>query len=69
MARGQKVSGHRGYFLKNNGLKLALALTQYAVDFLEQKGYTLYQSPAIITEETLKASCQLQTIEQDVYKL
>lgn len=31
LKRGQKVSGHRGYFLKHNGLKMALALTNYAV--------------------------------------
>lgn len=49
LARGQKVSGHRGYFLKTNGVKLALGLIQYAFDFLEEHGYSIYQSPAIIT--------------------
>ena len=34
LGRGQKVSGHRGYFLMNNGLKLALALAQYGLEFL-----------------------------------
>lgn len=31
LKRGQKVSGHRGYFLKHNGLRLALALTNYGI--------------------------------------
>jgi seryl-tRNA synthetase len=35
LKRGQKVSGHRGYFLKNNGLKISFALTQYGIEFLE----------------------------------
>lgn len=35
LKRGQKVSGHRGYYLKHNGLKLAMALTNYGLDFLE----------------------------------
>jgi seryl-tRNA synthetase len=39
LKRGQKVGGHRGYFLKGKGVKLALALTTYGIDFLEKKGY------------------------------
>lgn len=31
LKRGQKVSGHRGYFLRHNGLKLSMALTQYGL--------------------------------------
>ena len=34
LSRGQKVSGHRGYFLCTNGIKLALALAQYGIDFM-----------------------------------
>ncbi len=54
LKRGQKVSGHRGYFLKNNGLKLSFALTQYGIEFLENQGYSLYQAPAIILGDVLK---------------
>jgi len=31
LPRGQKVSGHRGYFLCNNGVKLAMGISQYAL--------------------------------------
>lgn len=34
LKRGQKVSGHRGYFLTGSGVKLALALAQYGLSFL-----------------------------------
>lgn len=62
LKRGQKVSGHRGYFLTTNGVKLAMALSMYGVDFLEQKGYKLYQAPAMIFESLLKENCQLQAV-------
>jgi len=48
---------------------LAIALAQYGLYFLESKGYSLYQTPALILEEVLKESCQLQTIETDMYRL
>ncbi len=63
LKRGQKVGGHRGYFLKNGLVKLSLALANYGLQFLESKGYNIYYSPAIITETTLKGSCQLQSIQ------
>jgi len=49
-------------------VKLALAIAQYGLDFLEKKGYNLYQTPALILEDVLKDSCQLQTIEADMYR-
>jgi seryl-tRNA synthetase len=69
LKRGQKVGGHRGYFLKGKGVKLALGIANYGLNFLEKKGYELFYSPAIINEVTLRGSCQLQSIEEDVYKL
>jgi seryl-tRNA synthetase len=34
MKRGQKIAGHRGYFLKGVGVKLAKALTNLSLNFL-----------------------------------
>jgi len=42
MKRGQKLAGHRGYFLKGVGVKLAKALASLSLNFLEKEGYTLY---------------------------
>lgn len=39
------------------------------MDFLEKKGYDLYQTPALILEDVLLDSCQLQTLESDMYRL
>ena len=35
--RGVKVSGFRGYFLKNDGARLSLAIWQFALEFLQKK--------------------------------
>lgn len=68
LTRGQKVSGHRGYFLTTNGVKLALGIAQYGLEFLQKKGYDIYQTPALILEEVLRDSCQLNTITEDMYR-
>lgn len=34
MKRGQKISGHRGYFLKGVGVKLAKALANLSLNYL-----------------------------------
>ncbi len=43
--RGQKIAGHRGFFLKGPGALLNLALINYGVSFLAKKGYTPIQPP------------------------
>lgn len=40
-SRGQKVSGHRGYFLKGWGAILNMALINYGMQFLMKKKYTI----------------------------
>jgi len=39
LERGVKVSGFRGYFLKNEGALLSLALWHFVFDFLVKKGF------------------------------
>lgn len=46
--RGQKVAGHRGYFLKGVGVLLNNALINYGATFLHKKGYDLVQPPFFI---------------------
>lgn len=43
--RGQKVAGHRGFFLKGVGVLLNNALISYGITFLNKKGYDLVQPP------------------------
>lgn len=43
--RGQKIAGHRGYFLKGYGVLLNNALVNFGMNFLMKKGYDLVQPP------------------------
>jgi seryl-tRNA synthetase len=43
--RGQKVAGHRGYFLKGPGVLLNSALSNFGMSILIQKGYIPIQPP------------------------
>jgi len=51
--RGVKVAGYRGYYLKNQGMTLALALMMYALEKLISKGFTPMLPPTLIREFAL----------------
>jgi len=67
--RGTKVSGYRGYFLKNQGAILHMALLLYVFKKLTLKGYTPIIAPAIIKKFTLFGSGHLPWGEKELYKL
>lgn len=67
--RGNKVSGFRGYFLKNEGAVLQVALLFYVLQKLTKKGYTPMIAPAIIKKFTLFGSGHLPWGEKELYKL
>ncbi|PIY68964.1 serine--tRNA ligase [Candidatus Roizmanbacteria bacterium CG_4_10_14_0_8_um_filter_39_9] len=67
--RGTKVSGFRGYFLKNEGALLHLGLLMYVLQKLTKKGYTPLIAPAIIKKFTLFGSGHLPWGERELYKL
>ena len=67
--RGTKVSGYRGYFLKNQGAILHMALLLYVFKKLTLKGYTPMIAPAIIKKFTLFGSGHLPWGEKELYKL
>lgn len=43
--RGTKVTGSRGYYLKGLGAQLESAVLQYALDFLNSRGFTQLTTP------------------------
>lgn len=43
--RGAKVSGSQFYFLKNDAVRLELALLQFGIDFLEKEGFEIIMTP------------------------
>ncbi len=66
--RGTKVSGFRGYFLKNGGALLEMALWQYFNQKLVAKGFTPMIVPSLVTKKTLVGTGYLPGGEDDLYR-
>ncbi len=67
--RGSKISGYRGYFLKNQVAVLHMAVMMYALQKLSQNGYTPIIAPSIVKGFTLFGTAQFPWGEREVYKL
>ncbi|PIZ62830.1 serine--tRNA ligase [Candidatus Roizmanbacteria bacterium CG_4_10_14_0_2_um_filter_39_13] len=68
--RGSKISGFRGYFLKNQGAILHMALMMYTLRRLTEKGFTPFVAPTVVKTFTLFGSGHFPWgSEQDVYGL
>jgi seryl-tRNA synthetase len=66
--RGTKVSGFRGYFMKNEGAQLFFALWQFTMDYFVQQGFTPMIVPSMVNRETLVGTGYLPQSEDDLYK-
>ncbi|MBD3312486.1 serine--tRNA ligase [archaeon] len=64
-----KVSGARFYYLKGDLVKLDYALQQYAMDFLENKGFTLIEPPYMIRRKPYEGVTDLADFEDVMYKV
>lgn len=51
--RGAKVAGAKFYYLKGDLALLENAITQYALDFVVQKGFTFMTVPHLVNQRTL----------------
>jgi seryl-tRNA synthetase len=67
--RGTKVAGHRGYFLTGPAVDLNLALIQYGLNFLEQRGYTKLYTPFFMEKQMMAKTAQLSEFDEALYKL
>lgn len=54
--RGAKVSGYRGYYLKNEAVGLVMGLMMYALEKLIKKGFTPVIPPTLVKEFALFGS-------------
>lgn len=66
--RGAKVSGFRGYFMKNEGAQLFFALWQYTLDYFVKEGYTPMIVPSLVKREALYGTGYLPQGEEDLYR-
>ncbi len=67
--RGVKVSGFRGYFMKNDGATLFFALWNYFMNYFIEKGYTPMIVPSLVRKESLIGTGMLPQSEEDLYKV
>lgn len=66
---GAKISGHRGYFLTNDGVDLNQALISYSLDFLRKKDYRKIQPPFFMNKDVMAKTAQLDQFDEELYKV
>lgn len=69
LERGTKVSGFRGYFLKQEAALLSMALWQFTMETMTKKGYEPILAPALVRGENLFGTGHFPQAREDVYKL
>lgn len=69
LERGSKISGFRGYFLKDKLALLHMAVLWYTFQKLSQKGYTPLIAPALVKDFTLFGNGQFPWGKEEVYHL
>lgn len=67
--RGQRIAGHRGYFLKGVGVLLNQALINYGLQTLIKKDYTPCQPPFFMKKHVMEATCQLSDFADNLYQV
>lgn len=65
LERGTKVSGYRGYYLKNEGTLLVMGLMLYAIQKLVSKGYTPMIPPTLVKSFPLFGSGYFKGAQYD----
>ncbi|HMO79012.1 MAG TPA: serine--tRNA ligase [Candidatus Paceibacterota bacterium] len=66
--RGTKISGFRGYVLKNDGAMLQWAISQFVLNKMVKKGYKPMIVPSLVKKAPLIGTGYLPQGEDDLYK-
>jgi len=69
LERAAKTAGARFYYLKRDLVKLNQALIQFGLDFLSEKGYTMFQPPYMINRKSMEGAVILDDFEDVIYKI
>jgi len=67
--RAGKISGSRFYILKNELVKLSMALSNFAINYLINLGYIAIQPPFLIRREAMEGAVILSDFEDTIYKV
>lgn len=68
LERGAKVSGFRGYFLKNDAVRLQMALWNFTQDFFAKKKFIPMMVPSLLKREAFLGTGYIPQGEEDLYK-
>jgi seryl-tRNA synthetase len=69
LKRVAKISGSRSYIVKNDLLRLEMALHAAALDRLSADGFTIMSAPALVKEECLVGTGHFPAGREDIYDL
>jgi len=69
LERAAKTAGARFYYLKGDLVKLNQALIQFGLDFLSEKGYTMFQPPYMINRKSMEGAVILDDFKDVIYKV
>lgn len=67
--KGAKVSGFRGYYLKNEAALLHFAIICFGIEKIIKKGFRLFLPPTLIREFALIGSGHFPTCKDDIYQI
>ena len=67
LKRAAKISGSRFFFLKGDLARLEMALQNYTVDFLQQRGFTFVQPPVMMNRKAYEGVTDLGDFETVMY--
>ena len=63
------MAGGRGYYLKDEGVLLNLALINFGLAFLRKRGFKPMQTPFFMRKETMGKCAQLAQFDEELYKV
>ncbi|MAV06647.1 MAG: serine--tRNA ligase [Euryarchaeota archaeon] len=69
LGRAAKIAGSRFYYLKGDLARLELALQQFSVEFLVNRGYTLVQPPVMMNRDAYEGVTDLSDFETVMYDI
>ncbi len=69
LTRGAKIGGFRQYVIKNEAVILENALLRWSLDFLKQKGFTLFRPTILVKEKALVGSGMFPQGKDEVYQV
>ncbi len=69
LEQGVKVSGFRGYYLKNEGAILHWAILRFALDKILAAGFNLIVPPTLVHEDVLVGSGHFPFGKENVYQI